>query len=157
MSWKTLSGIVVPDILAWVRNATSEGQHLHIGTDSLQAGRTTQYVTVLVVHTPGKGGIIAYLKSETDRETSLRRRLSEETWRSIEMGIKASSIVGDRMTIHIDANPQPQHKSSAYVQELVGAVMGQGFAYRIKPESWCASHVADHLVRGKGILLEVAA
>jgi predicted RNase H-related nuclease YkuK (DUF458 family) len=40
-------------------------------------------------------------------------------------------------------------KSSAYVQELVGLVVGQGFKALIKPESWAASHAADHVVRAK--------
>ena len=39
------------------------------------------------------------------------------------------------------------HKSSAYVQELVGLVVGQGFKALIKPESWAATHAADHVVR----------
>ena len=39
------------------------------------------------------------------------------------------------------------HRSSAYVQELVGLVVGQGFKALIKPDSWAASHAADHVVR----------
>jgi predicted RNase H-related nuclease YkuK (DUF458 family) len=42
------------------------------------------------------------------------------------------------------------HKSSAYVQELVGLVVGQGFKALIKPQSWAASHAADHVVRTFG-------
>ena len=38
----------------------------------------------------------------------------------------------------------------AYVQELVGLVVGQGFKALIKPESWAASHAADHVVRAQG-------
>jgi hypothetical protein len=44
------------------------------------------------------------------------------------------------------------HKSSAYVQELEGLVVGQGFKALIKPESWAASHAADHVVRIHGKL-----
>jgi hypothetical protein len=40
--------------------------------------------------------------------------------------------------------------SSKYVQELVGLVVGQGFAVRIKPDAWCAAHAADHVVRTLG-------
>jgi hypothetical protein len=54
------------------------------------------------------------------------------------------------LTVHIDANPVVAHKSSAYVQELVGLVVGQGFKALIKPESWAASHAADHVVRTYG-------
>ena len=58
-------------------------------------------------------------------------------------------VTGD-LTVHIDANPVVAHKSSAYVQELVGLVVGQGFKALIKPESWAASHAADHAIR-KGL------
>ena len=54
------------------------------------------------------------------------------------------------LTVHIDANPVVAHKSSAYVQELVGLVVGQGFKALIKPESWAAPHAADHVVRDLG-------
>ncbi len=45
----------------------------------------------------------------------------------------------------IDANPVATHKSCAYVHELL---VGQGFKAPIKPESWTATHTADHVVRG---------
>ena len=61
-------------------------------------------------------------------------------------------MTGD-LTVHIDANPVVAHKSSAYVQELVGLVVGQGFKALIKPESWAASHAADHVVRAQGKLV----
>jgi predicted RNase H-related nuclease YkuK (DUF458 family) len=32
----------------------------------------------------------------------------------------------------------------------VGLVVGQGFKALIKPESWAASHAADHVVRKAG-------
>ena len=49
---------------------------------------------------------------------------------------------------HIDANPVETHRSSRYVQELVGLVVSQGFRAVIKPESWAASRAADRMVRG---------
>jgi predicted RNase H-related nuclease YkuK (DUF458 family) len=49
--------------------------------------------------------------------------------------------------VHIDANPVERHKSSAYVQDLVGLVVSQGFRAVIKPDSWAASRAADRLVR----------
>lgn len=54
--------------------------------------------------------------------------------------------------VHIDANPVVAYKSSQYVQELVGLVVGQGFRALIKPESWAASDAADHVVRSQGKL-----
>jgi predicted RNase H-related nuclease YkuK (DUF458 family) len=66
------------------------------------------------------------------------------------LGLQFSPIVPGELAVHIDANPVLKHKSSAYVQELVGLVVGQGFKALIKPHSWAASHAADHVVRTFG-------
>jgi predicted RNase H-related nuclease YkuK (DUF458 family) len=47
----------------------------------------------------------------------------------------------------MDANEDLRHRSSNYVQALAGMVVGYGFRVRLKPDSWCATHVADRLVK----------
>ena len=148
--WKTLGETKIPDILQFVAEASKDGQAVHIGTDSLQTGRFTQFVTVVVILTPQKGGRVAYRREVVPRITSLRQRLLTEVWKSVDLGLKFTSIVNGELTVHIDANPVVAYKSSAYVQELVGLVVGQGFKALIKPESWAASHAADHVVRAQG-------
>lgn len=150
--WKTLGGDPIPDILRFVENTANNGQAVHIGTDSLQVSRYSQFVTVLVILTPGKGGRVAYTREVVPRIKSLRARLFGEVWRSVGLGMQISGLVPGGLTVHVDANPQPQHKSSAYLQELVGLVVGQGFRVQIKPDAWAASHCADHLVRTQGKL-----
>ena len=145
--WKTLSDVKVPDIVQFVKDASRDGQAVHVGTDSMQSGRHTDFVTVLVVLTLGKGGRVAYRRERVPRIRSLRERLLKEVWRSVELGLQFTPVVTGELTVHIDANPVVKHKSSAYVQELVGLVVGQGFKAAIKPESWAASHAADHVVR----------
>ena len=147
--WKTLNEVKITDILQFVRDASRDGQAVHIGTDSLQSGRVTQFVTVVVILTPRKGGRVAYRRETVPRITSLRERLLKEVWRSVDLGLQFSPIVRGDLTVHIDANPVVAHKSSQHVQELVGLVVGQGFKALIKPESWAASHAADHVVRSR--------
>jgi hypothetical protein len=147
--WKTLNEVKIADILQFVRDATRDGQSVHIGTDSLQTGRLTQFVTVVVILTPRKGGRVAYRKETVPRIASLRERLLQEVWKSVDLGLQLTPLVPGELTVHIDANPVVAHKSSAYVHELVGLVVGQGFKALIKPDSWAASHAADHAVRRK--------
>ncbi len=147
--WKTLNEDRVPDILEFVASASRDGQAVHVGTDSLQKGRTTQFVTVVVILTPRKGGRVVYRSEVVPRIRSLRERLLTEVWRSVDLGLQLSPIVCGDLSVHIDANPVAAYKSSAYVQELVGLVVGQGFKAVIKPDSWAASHTADHIVRGR--------
>ena len=148
--WKTLGEQRIPDILAFVRDNSRNGQSVHVGTDSLQSRRMTEFVTVVVILTLGKGGRVAYRRKSVPRIASLRERLLKEVWESVAMGLQFSPIVVGDLTVHIDANPVVAHKSSAYIQELVGLVVGQGFKALIKPHSWAASHAADHIVRTQG-------
>ena len=156
MKWRTLSETPIPDIQQFVRDAAAAGQAVHVGTDSLQTGRFTQFCTVVAVLTPGKGGRAAYCREVVTRIKSLRERLLSETWRSVELGLQLTSIVPGDLTIHVDANPVLRHKSSAYIQELVGMVVSNGFQALIKPEAWAASHCADHIVRTMGKMPRVS-
>ncbi len=145
--WRTLSGAVVPDIMKFVADAAASGQAVHIGTDSLQTGRYTQFVTVVAVLTPHKGGRAAYSRVIVPRIASLRERLLKEVWMSVELGLNLSDCVEGDLNVHVDANPNEKHMSSKYVQELVGLVVSQGFKVLIKPDSWCSTHCADWAVR----------
>ena len=159
--WKTLSGDRIDNILEYVEQAVrSNGgsKIIHIGTDSLQTGRFTQFVTVLVLLTVredgrGGGGKVAYSRDVVQRISSLHQRLTQEVWRSLEFSML---LEGYDLTIHIDANPSERHKSSKYLQELVGMVVGQGFKALWKPDSWAATHCADWVVRHKGKLPKLA-
>jgi predicted RNase H-related nuclease YkuK (DUF458 family) len=145
--WKTLDDEPIEDIVEWIKANTKGGQEIHIGTDSLQTGKRTQFVTVVVIHTPMKGGRVAYRRNITPRISSLRERLNKEVWLSVELGMQLPEH--PELTVHIDANPSEKHMSSKYLQELVGLVVGQGFKAKWKPESWAATHAADHCVRFK--------
>lgn len=146
--WKTLKNEPIASIQDFVREAARANQAVHIGTDSLQSGRSTQFVTVVVILTPRRGGRVAYVRASVRRIHSLRERLLSEVWRSVTLGLELSPLVPGELTVHIDANPVVKHRSSAYVQELVGLVVGQGFRAAIKPESWAATHCADRVARG---------
>jgi predicted RNase H-related nuclease YkuK (DUF458 family) len=52
------------------------------------------------------------------------------------------------MEVHLDINPNPKHKSSIAVKEALGWVKGSlGIDAKIKPDSFAATHAADHVVR----------
>lgn len=149
-AWRTLSETHVPDIAEFCAEASRNGEIVHVGTDSLQTGRYTQFVTVVAVLNPPKGGRAAYTREVVPRIKSLRERLWSEVWRSTQVAMNLAPVVAGEITVHIDANPQERYMSSKYVQELVGLAVGQGFRAVIKPDSWCASHAADNVVRHHG-------
>lgn len=165
-NWQTLAHEKVDLRVALeteLRSATSEvggTAEVIIACDSQQVGQHTEYVTVVVVHrtglTGGKGGRVFFCRERVPRVKELRERLWKEAWRSVELAMEltATPDVGEVYpieisAIHIDANVDPKHKSSKYVEELVGLVMGQGFRAVVKPEAFAASHAADHAVKHK--------
>lgn len=149
--WKTMNGKKVESLAQVLRDLVSEApRDIHIGTDSQQDGKVTQFVTVVVVLLPGKGGRAFYTKETVPRIKSLRERLLQEVSTSVQLGLELSPFLpeGNDLTIHVDANPNVKFKSSEYVQELAGYVVGQGFKTLLKPDSWAATHAADHVVKG---------
>lgn len=150
--WRTISDVDVPDIERFVAEASAQGQAVHVGTDSLQSGPWTQFVTVVAVLNPPKGGRAVYSRTIVKRITSLRERLLKEVWLSVELAMRLSGRIEGDLTVHIDANTDAKHPSQKYLYELVGLVASQGFKALWKPESWCATTCADWAVRHKGLL-----
>lgn len=155
--WKTLAGETVQLRLALETElrACPEAEVI-IACDSQQVGQSTEYVTVVVVHRPTKGGRVFFCRERIPRVRELRERLFKEAWRSTTLAMELTSQpdIGSVFPInvsavHIDVNRDPKHKSSKYVEELVGLVMGQGFKAVVKPEAFAASHAADHVVKHK--------
>ena len=74
--WRTINDVRIDDIKEFVAVLTRESdRRVEIGTDSLQRGRSSEFVTVVAVLNPGKGGRAAYRREVRPRITSLRERL----------------------------------------------------------------------------------
>jgi len=151
--WKTVEGKVLSDPTTAIREALVGQRAVYVGTDSQQDGRRTQFVTVIVIHEPTKGGRAFYTVETVDRIKSLRERLLKEVWLSVQLAIDISPYINEEslLEVHVDANPNVKFKSSAYVKELTSLVVSQGFNAVLKPEAWAAMHVADHVVKSKVI------
>lgn len=157
-TWKTLEGTLV-DLGSVITSEmrSFQGCEVHVGTDSQQKGIHTEFVTVVVVVRPTKGARVFYTKERVSRIKTLRERLTREVWMSTELAMELTTapdigeaiVSSEGLTIHIDANPDPRYKSSAYVQELAGMCVGQGFTTLLKPHAWAAMHCADHAVKNK--------
>lgn len=152
--WRTMEGRKpVENIQAMLQEQFRGLKTVYIGTDSQQDGMKTQFVTVIVIHTPGKGGRAFYTKESVPRIKSLRERLLKEVWMSVELALEISPMLTEEseLQVHVDANPNTSFKSSQYVKELAAMVVSQGFQVMLKPEAWAAMHVADHVVKYKVI------
>ncbi len=148
--WKSLSGRRVQDIVAEVRDLIGDQDRtVHIGTDAKHRGFHTDFVTVIAILDPGRGGRVFYRRDRVSRMKSLAQKLFRECELSIESALHLAQTVAQDIIVHVDANEDERHRSSKYVQALAGMVVGHGFRVQVKPNAWCATHVADYVVKEK--------
>ncbi|MAI81055.1 MAG: hypothetical protein CL917_19095 [Deltaproteobacteria bacterium] len=153
-SWWTLSGVQVFDLMSVVEQFLKEGRIVHIGTDAQETSRRMEFVTVVCVLNPGRGGRVFYTRRFERKGMTLYDKLSTETWLSLELALRMNvefdlALDQKKICVHVDANPDTRYDSSNYVQQLAGMVAGSGFPVLVKPHAWCASHVADFAVKNK--------
>ena len=151
--WKTIEGKMIVDPTEEIQRILQGVKIVYVGTDSQQDGKVTQFVTVIVVHEPTKGGRAFYTTETVPKIRSLRERLLREVWMSVQLAIEITPFINEKsqLEVHVDANPNTRFKSSQYVKELTSMVVSQGFNAILKPYAWAAMHVADHVVKSKVI------
>lgn len=172
--FKTIgSGDKIADLAKYVTEYIGNDPNIkvYIGCDSKQVGKQTAFVTAVVLkhsvypwnskgdghgNWPGQGGHIIFKKEYRDRIYDIRMRLWEEANIIMELAEYLNSALEEirtpteehprLLTIDFDYNSSAIHKSNAVANEVVGWAAGMGYEYRIKPDSWCASSVADNLL-----------
>lgn len=141
---------VFKDIMEFIEGSPEAQYKVIIGSDS-QARFNTCFVTAIIIHKVGKGARYYYRRKYHRKITSLRQKIFYETALSLEV---ASFIAQQLAThghpelnveIHLDIGPHGETKE--LIREIVGMVVGSGFAAKIKPYSCGASKVADRYTK----------
>lgn len=131
-----------------------------IGSDSQpKDGITVDFVTALVIHRVGKGGIYFWkrivknnygFQSKSKPKLSLsllRERIYQEATLSLTSAnefletVKGDGISKYDLEIHVDIGKFGETREM--ITEVVGMIRGNGFICKTKPESYGASKVAD--------------
>ena len=157
MEWQGIYGREVGNNLAEDIKTRLKGTTngiIHIGADSKVKSENICFIVVVAVMSGGEGSPIsrlAYFKreniSDKHNEYSTKRRLLEEAYKSINVALELEPHFDFPLIIHIDANPDIKFKSSKYIKQLIGMVVGNGFDYRVKPDAWAAQTIADKLTK----------
>ncbi len=118
-----------------------------VGTDSSTDTDTIDLVSAIVLHKIGKGGRYFWTRRREPKIPSLRQKIWREAWLSFELAqrllaqLSAVSLLPFNLEIHVDIGKNGRTK--AMIDEVVGMIIGSGFAVRIKPQAYAASSVAD--------------
>ena len=133
---------------------SSPQSSVYVGCDSIRYKKNglwyAKYSTVVVLHMDSKHGCKLFHESvDLPDYGNLKVRLMTEVQFAIAAVEEILPELGKRhLSIHLDLNPDPAHKSNIAVKEALGYVQGQlGITAVIKPGSWAATHAADHVVR----------
>lgn len=119
-----------------------------VGTDSQKArANIYDFVTALIIHRVGWGGIYFWNRQVFDRKISLKERIYQEATMSLMTSenfvnfFKTNGISRYNIQIHVDIGHNGETRD--LITEVVGMVRGSGYEVKIKPDSYGASKVAD--------------
>lgn len=138
---------IVRRIVSFV-NESYGSYKLIIGTDSLAgSGGVVDYITAIVVHRVGSGGIYFWQRRIGEHIHTLRDRIYREALISLEVAeslVEAEEsleLMRGNVEIHVDVGQNGPTREM--IAEIAGLVTGQGYLVRTKPEAYAATKVAD--------------
>ena len=135
-------------ISVYMRDRNIQKYHVVIGTDSQLKNRTqTDFVTAIIVHRVGSGGIYFLQRAVDHKKRALKQRIFEEATRSLQTAhllldsFKTNGIADLDFSIHVDIGTRGPTRE--IIREVVAMIRGSGFRVKTKPDSYGASSVAD--------------
>jgi len=135
-------------ILEFMESEPEYKYQLVIGTDSQpKNGHGCDFVTAIVVHRLGSGGIYFWKRIVEAKNLVLRSRIYQEASLSLSTAeefcrvFKNDGITKYDVEIHVDIGKFG--KTREMIAEIVGMVRSSGFMVKTKPDSYGASKVAD--------------
>lgn len=167
-NFRKFGGSEIENLGEYLRNyyAKNPTVKFYVGTDSLQNGKFTKYVTTVCMLHPehldekgvfhyGAGVHIVYKRDNVKRIRDVFSRL----WKETEMTYEVAQYVHESLIdvwkgplnnekvpiVHLDFNPDPKWKSHQVHDSSVGYLRGQGFEVYTKDLAWAATYASDWL------------
>ena len=173
MEWKRYGKLIEENLVDYLEKLLDEQLEknrtlkVSIGTDSQKLSKTIyKFATVVLITTTedlgggvivGRGGMIIastythdFMKKDADgrkRDKELvNERMVFEVSKSIEVATEIAELLDlyeIPLEIHADINPDPRYDSNKALQSAVGYILGMGYEFKVKPDSFAASNGAD--------------
>ncbi|MEJ5052880.1 ribonuclease H-like YkuK family protein [Sphingobacterium sp. MYb382] len=157
MEWQKYNGenIRMP-ITQAVEEIISRETHLgnklkvYIGTDSQVKRGIIDFATVIVFLREHKGGFMFIHKDKRQRRMSIKERMLLEVQKSIEIAYHLCPLLDQYhvdLEVHADINTNPNFQSNVALKEAMGYIMGMGFQFKAKPDSFASTNCANKMVQ----------
>ena len=157
MGWQKYNGeILKSSIYEAVESAISQENHLgnklkvYIGTDSQVKRNTIEMATVIVFLREHKGGFMYTQKEKIAYSMSIKERMLLEVQKSIETAYQICPLLDKyeiELEVHADINTNPNFESNVALKEAMGYILGMGFIFKAKPESFASTNCANRIVQ----------
>lgn len=142
--------VMMERIFSFMENGPNYKYRVVIGTDSQPNHKMSDFVTAIIVHRVGQGGIYFWQRRGIPT-FSLRERIYTEASLSLETARNLAGILASHedlgylsLEIHVDVGQNGETREM--ITEVVGMIRGNGYEVKIKPEAFGATTVADRHV-----------
>lgn len=138
---------VIDKIALFIKDDSNFKYKVIVGTDSERRNKEGDFVTAIVVHRVGKGGIYFWRRQVLPNMVAVADRIAKETQLSIELAWKIrdtfqhNGLSGYEPEVHLDVGEGGVTRDM--IRWVTGMVLGSGLQYKIKPEAFGATKVAD--------------
>ncbi|HLT87169.1 MAG TPA: ribonuclease H-like YkuK family protein [Sphingobacterium sp.] len=123
---------------------------VYIGTDSQVKRGIIEFATVIVFLREHKGGFMFINRDKITRRLSIKERMLTEVQKSIDIAYQLCPLLDQYhidLEVHADINTNPSFESNIALKEAMGYIMGMGFQFRAKPESFASTNCANKMVQ----------
>ncbi len=121
-----------------------------IGTDSQVKRGVVEFATAVVFLREHKGGFMFVRKEKKQHNMSIKERMLLEVQKSIETAYLLCPLLDlyeVDLEVHADINTNPHFKSNPALNEAMGYILGMGFIFKAKPDSFASTNCANKLVQ----------
>ncbi len=123
---------------------------VYIGTDSQVKRGIVEFATVIVFLREHKGGFMFINRDKITRQLGIKERMLTEVQKSIDIAYQLCPILDlyhIDLEVHADINTNPSFESNIALKEAMGYILGMGFQFRAKPESFASTNCANKIVQ----------
>lgn len=123
---------------------------VYIGTDSQIKRGIAEFATVIVFLREHKGGFMFIQKDRKPNRMSIKERMLIEVSKSIEIAYHLCPLLDKYridLEVHADINTNPNFQSNVALKEAMGYILGMGFIFKAKPESFASTNCANRIVQ----------
>src|SRR5690606_22404783 len=121
---------------------------VYMGTDSQVKRGIVEFATVIVFLREHKGGFMFINREKLTRRLGIKERMFTEVQKSIDIAYQLGprlDLYHIDLEVHADINTNPSFGCILALKEAMGYILGMGFQFRAKPESFASTNCANKI------------